>query len=128
MMLQYTAASLSSECKALAHPASVDTIPTSAGQEDHVSMCTIAARKARDIAGNVATVLAIEYMAACQAIDFRDRERLSPAGRAAYDLFRMRVPQVTHDREMMRDVDAARELIISGRLADAVSQVTGDLG
>lgn len=128
MMLQYTAASLSSECKALAHPASVDTIPTSAGQEDHVSMCTIAARKARDIAGNVATVLAIEYMAACQAIDFRDRERLSPAGRAAYDLFRMRVPQVTHDREMMRDVDVARELIISGRLADAVSQVTGDLG
>lgn len=127
MMLQYTAASLCSECKTLAHPASVDTIPTSAGQEDHVSMSTIAARKARDIASNVATVLAIEYMAACQAVSFRGSDLLSPAGRAAYDLFRADVPPVLEDREMMGDVSRARELIVSGSLARTVVGVAGKL-
>jgi histidine ammonia-lyase len=127
MMLQYTAAALCSECKTLSHPASVDTIPTSAGQEDHVSMSTIAARKARDIASNAATVLAIEYVSACQAVDFRDPDRLSPAGRAAYDLLRADVPPVKNDREMMGDVEKARHLIVSGTLLDAVSKVVGKI-
>jgi histidine ammonia-lyase len=127
MMLQYTAAALCSECKTLAHPASVDTIPTSAGQEDHVSMSTIAARKARDIAWNVATVLAIEYISACQALDLRDPGLLSPAGKAAYDLLRAGVSPVFRDREMMGDVDTARHLITSGSLVDAVGKVRGGL-
>jgi histidine ammonia-lyase len=127
MMLQYTAAALCSECKTLAHPASVDTIPTSAGQEDHVSMSTIAARKARDIASNVATVLAIEYVSACQAVDFRDPELLSPPGKAVYDLLRACVPPVLKDREMMGDVERARHLIVSGELVDAVSKVVGEV-
>ena len=127
MMLQYTAAALCSECKTLAHPASVDTIPTSAGQEDHVSMSTIAARKGRDIASNVATVLAIEYVSACQAVDFRDPELLSPPGKAAYDLLRACVPPVLKDREMMGDVERARHLIVSGELVDAVSKVVGEI-
>jgi histidine ammonia-lyase len=125
MMMQYTAASLCSECKALAHPSSVDTIPTSAGQEDHVSMSTTAARKARDIAWNVATVLAIEYVCACQALEFEDRGSLSPAGAAAYRLLRSRVPAVTFDREMAQDIAAAREFILSG---DLVATVEAEIG
>ncbi len=121
MMIQYTAASLCSECKVLAHPSSVDTIPTSAGQEDHVSMSTTAARKARDIAWNVATVLAIEYMSACQALEFRDRSGLSPSGAAAYALLRSRVRAVDADREMSADIAAARELILSGELMEAAT-------
>jgi histidine ammonia-lyase len=71
MLAQYTAASLVSENKILAHPASVDSVPTSANHEDHVSMCTIAARKARTILGNVETVLAIELLSASLALAFR---------------------------------------------------------
>ena len=120
MMVQYTAASLCSECKVLAHPSSVDTIPTSAGQEDYVSMSTTAARKARDIAWNVATVLAIEYFTACQALEFRNAELLSPSGSAAYKLLRSKVPAVDVDREMSQDIAAARDLIMSGALVEAV--------
>ena len=71
MLAQYVAAALVSENKVLAHPASVDSIPTSAGMEDHVSMGTIAARQAREILGNVTDVLAIELMAGAQGIDLR---------------------------------------------------------
>lgn len=120
MIIQYTAASLCSECKVLAHPSSVDTIPTSAGQEDHVSMCTTAARKARDIAENVGSVLAIEYLCACQALEFWNRDMLSPAGAAAYGLLRSKVPPVESDREMAGDIAAARDLIVSGALLEAV--------
>ena len=76
MLIQYTAASLVSENKVLAHPSSVDTVPTSADQEDHVSMSTIAARKARDIAENVSYVLDAEYLSACQGVEFLGKERL----------------------------------------------------
>lgn len=120
MIIQYTTASLCSECKVLAHPSSVDTIPTSAGQEDHVSMCTTAARKARDIAWNVASVLAIEYLTACQALEFWDRGMLSPAGAAAYGLLRSKVPAVENDREMAGDIAVARDLVLSGALLEAV--------
>lgn len=124
MILQYAAASLCSENKVLAHPASVDTIPTSADQEDHVSMCTIAARKARDIADNVATVLAIEYFAACQALYLRGNVGISSAGRAAYDLLWTVISPVTCDREMAPDVEAVRRLILSDILIDSVEKVT----
>jgi len=128
MLAQYTAAALASECKVLAHPAGVDTIPTSADQEDHVSMSTIAARQARDIAANVAGVLAIEYFASAQALDLRgEAHRLSPAAAAALKLLRSKVEFVSQDREMAPDIAAARELVMSGELVRMVEQVTGEL-
>ncbi len=127
MIMQYTAASLASECKVLAHPASVDTIPTSADQEDHVSMSTTAARKAREICDNVAYILAIEYLAACQGVEFRGPELLSKAGRAAYELLRSRVPALKQDREMQGDIEQAKHLIVTGALEEAVVKVIGPL-
>ncbi len=127
MLTQYTAAALASENKVLAHPASVDTIPTSANQEDHVSMGPIAARQAREIAGNVATILAIELFAAAQGIDFR-RERLGGNPRlgkgtsAAYALIRERVPFLANDAIMYRHIQAVRELVVSGELVEAVEK------
>lgn len=111
MLLQYTAAALVSENKILASPASVDSIPSSANQEDHVSMGTIAARKAREIAENVLHILAIEYLAACQAIDFLGPERLSPAGEKAYRLLRQYVPRLEEDRYLAPDIEKAATLI-----------------
>lgn len=127
MLWQYTAASLASECKVLAHPASVDTIPTSADQEDHVSMSTIAARKALDIADNVLTILAIEYVAACQAIEFRGPEKLSPGTKEAYRLLRKWVLPLEEDREMGDDMGKARQLIKEGLVQEAVEGVLGPL-
>jgi histidine ammonia-lyase len=127
MIMQYTAASLASECKSLAHPASVDTIPTSADQEDHVSMSTTAARKAREIVNNVSYILAIEYLGACQALEFRSPVLLSKAGKAAYELLRVHVPRLHEDREMHRDIQQARNLIVSGSLENAVLQVIEQL-
>ena len=94
MILQYTTASLVSENKVLAHPASVDSIPTSANVEDLVSMGTISARKAREIIKNVRFVLAIELLVACQAIDFRFKEGLSlgTETKKVYDFIRKQVP------------------------------------
>ena len=89
MIVQYTAAALVSENKVLAHPASVDSIPSSANQEDHVSMGTIAARKAGEILKNVRRVLAIELMCACQAIDLRGDKGLGVGTQAAYDCVRV---------------------------------------
>ncbi|MGI6628037.1 MAG: histidine ammonia-lyase [Bacillota bacterium] len=127
MIMQYTAASIASECKVLAHPASVDTIPTSADQEDHVSMSATAARKAREICNNVSYILALEYLAACQALEFRGPELLSPPGSAAYNLLRSRVPKLCEDREMHDDIEAARALIVSGELENGVNQVAKNL-
>ena len=127
MLIQYTAASLVSENKVLAHPSSVDTVPTSADQEDHVSMSTIAARKARDIAENVSYVLAAEYLSACQGVEFLGKERLSPAGRAAYGVLRQEIPSLEEDRPLNPDLEAARRLIVSGKLEEAVLQESGEL-
>jgi histidine ammonia-lyase len=127
MLVQYTAASLVSENKVLAHPSSVDTVPTSADQEDHVSMSTIAARKARDIARNVSYVLAAEYLSACQGMEFLSKDALSPAGRAAYMVLRREIPPIEEDRPLNPDLEAARDLIVSGKLEKAVSQISGEL-
>ncbi len=127
MLLQYTAASLVSENKVLAHPSSVDTVPTSADQEDHVSMSTTAARKARDIAKNVSYVLAAEYLSACQAVEFIDKNGLSPAAHAAYSLLREHIPALYEDRPLSQDLEHARWLIISGELEKAVTQKVGNL-
>lgn len=127
MLAQYTAAALVSENKVLSHPASVDTVPTSADQEDHVSMSTIAARKARDIARNVSYVLAVEYLSACQALEFTDKSLLSPAGKAAYTLMRNKVSALVDDRPLSRDIELAMGLIVSGELGMAVQKETGNL-
>jgi len=126
MMTQYTAASLASENKVLAHPASADTIPTSANIEDHVSMGAAAARQARQIAANVEHILALELLAAAQGIDFR-RQVLGPEARLgqgtapAYDLIRQRVPFLEQDAVMYPYIEAVRDLVASGELIKAIS-------
>ncbi len=110
MMAQYTAAALVSENKVLAHPASVDSIPTSANQEDHVSMGTIAARKCREILGNVQYVLAIEAICACQGVDFRDKEP-SPKLKDLYRVIRSKVDFLSEDKELSADFEAVVEMI-----------------
>lgn len=105
MIPQYVAAALVSENKVLAHPASVDSIPTSANQEDHVSMGTIAARKAREIVNNVYNVLAIEMLNACQALDFLDNKKMSPQTRAFYSEIRKLSKFVFEDRSLSSDIE-----------------------
>ncbi|MDD3113329.1 MAG: histidine ammonia-lyase [Candidatus Izemoplasmatales bacterium] len=97
MIVQYSAAALVSENKALSHPASVDSIPSSANQEDHVSMGTIAARKAGTILENATRVIAMEIFTACQAIDFRDPEKLGMTTKWAYGKVRRQVPFIKED-------------------------------
>jgi histidine ammonia-lyase len=111
MIAQVTAAALVSECKALAHPASVDSIPTSANKEDHVSMGPIAAMKLARIAENVANVLAIEAMCAAQAFDFHRPTRSSDVLESVHELIRSRVPHWERDRYLHSDLVAMRELL-----------------
>ena len=126
MIVQYAAAALVSENKVLAHPASVDSIPSSANQEDHVSMGTIAARKARSIIDNAQRVVAMELASACQALDLRAiqlgipgiEERLSPRTAPAYALLRAAVARLDGDRVMYPDLDAAHILVASGSVAE----------
>lgn len=127
MIVQYTAAALVSENKVLAHPASVDSIPSSANQEDHVSMGTIAARKAREILENVRRVLAIELMCACQAIDLRGDKGMGVGTRAAYDCVRAKIPYLTEDRPLYDDINLSEELITNGTLVAAVEKAAGKM-
>ena len=116
MLAQYTSASLVSECKSLAHPASVDSIASSAGQEDHVSMGMISARHAREIVTNAEVVLALEALAAAQALDLRAPLRPGPATAAAREAIRATVPFLEADRELGRDIEAVTGLVRSGAL------------
>ncbi|MBS1067796.1 histidine ammonia-lyase [Gluconobacter cerinus] len=121
MIAQVTAAALASENKTLAHPASVDSLPTSANQEDHVSMATFAARRVGDINANVRTILGIEYLAAVQGLDFLAPLASSSALTAAAALLRKHVPFFEQDRLFTPDMEMADSLIMDGLLADAVS-------
>jgi histidine ammonia-lyase len=127
MLVQYTAASLVSESKSLAHPASVDSIPSSAGQEDHVSMGMIAARHARDVVANAETVLALEALGAAQALDLRAPLEPGSATVAVKDAVRATVPFFEADREFGPDIAEATRLVRSGALADAAEAVVGAL-
>jgi histidine ammonia-lyase len=111
MLMQYTAASLVSECKTLAHPASVDSIPSSAGQEDHVSMGMTSARHLREIVTNAELVVAMEAIAAAQALDLRAPLDPAPATAAARDLIRERVAFLIEDRDLRGDVAGVTELV-----------------
>lgn len=120
MITQYAAASLVSENKVLAHPASVDSIPSSANQEDHVSMGTIAARKAREIYKNTVNVLAIELMAAAQAIDFNKQYTLGKGTEVAYQEIRQKVSQLQEDRVMYTDINLCSGLILDHTIVNKV--------
>lgn len=121
MIAQYAAAALVSENKVLAHPASVDSIPSSANQEDHVSMGTIAARKAADIVYNTSYVLAIELLCAAQALDIeKNSDKLSPAGKKVYDAVRNVVSYMDKDRVLNVDIEKVRELVMSGQLLEVI--------
>lgn len=123
MITQYAAASLVSENKILAHPASVDSIPSSANQEDHVSMGTIAARKSREILENTKRVLATELMAACQAIDFREGYTLGKGTLVAYKLVREVVDFIEKDKIMYKELEKVSNIITNGRLVKAVENL-----
>lgn len=129
MIPHYTAAALVSENKILAHPASVDSIPTSAGQEDHVSFGTVAARKARQIIDHAFHVLSIEWLCAAQGADIRGdaAQRLGDGGKIAYGFLRECVPYCEKDIAFYRDMDAAFERIVYGDLVKKVEQELGTL-
>jgi len=142
MIAQYTAAALASENKILAHPACVDSIPTSANVEDFVSMGTIAARKARQILENVRNIVAIELLCATQALDFRmgrlkiqnqnnpNSKINGKPGRgtlSAYNLMRKYVKPLKADRELDQDINNIRELIQSEKLTEEVEKTVGKL-
>jgi histidine ammonia-lyase len=122
MVAQYTAAALVSENKILAHPASVDSIPSSAGREDHVSMGVHAAHKLREVIVNSGTVLAIESLCAAQGIDVHRPLRAGPGVEATHAVIRQRVPHMHEDRPLGKDIDAVRALLTSGELERAAEQ------
>jgi histidine ammonia-lyase len=126
MIVQYSAASLVSENKVLAHPASVDSIPSSANQEDHVSMGTIAARKAKDIMENARKVIAMEILGAVQAIDLRGKKKLGVGTEAAYKVVREHTSFVDKDRIMYKDINISEEIIKQNLLVEAVEKALED--
>lgn len=111
MIVQYTAAALVSENKVLAHPASVDSIPSSANQEDHVSMGSISARKAASILDHTRKVIALEFLTATQGIDFREKMTLGQTTQKAYDYFRKEVPFLLNDAVMYPLMHQAEALL-----------------
>jgi len=127
MIVQYSAAALVSENKVLAHPASVDSIPSSANQEDHVSMGTIGARKARDILENTKKVIAMELMGACQAIDIRGKSGLGMGTEEAYRIIRDRITTLENDRIMYTDINMAEEIVQSWDIVSHVESKVGEL-
>lgn len=127
MITQYAAASMVSENKVYAHPASVDSIPSSANQEDHVSMGTTAARKALLILDNVQKVLAIEIFAACQALEFRDKEKMSQTTKAVYDLVRSCVKRIEEDVLMHDEMVKVEMLLKNNEILNRAESVFGEL-
>ena len=128
MLAQYTAAALVSENKVLSHPASVDSIPTSANQEDHVSMGTIAARKAAQVVRHAQQVIGVELVCAGQALEFHRPAVAGVGTRAAYESVRRVVPPLAADRVLAADLAAGYELVRSGELLAAVEAAVGRLG
>ena len=128
MMAQVTAAALASENKTLAHPASVDSIPTSANQEDHVSMATFAARRLHDMLENTADIVAIELLAAAQGIEFHRPKTSSPPLEKAVSALRRVSPSYTEDRALSRDVAKVAAMINAGEFCEHATSVLPSLG
>ena len=122
MMAQVTAAALASENKVLAHPASVDSIPTSGNKEDYVSMGMAAALKLRPLLANVAAILSIELLAACQALDCLAPLRSGALAEKARALVRQAVSQVTFDRPLHGDIARVGEMVSRGEFSGILSQ------
>ena len=127
MISQYTQAALVSENKILASPASVDSIPVSGNQEDHVSFGTIAARKAREIIRNTEAVVAIQLLATCQAYEFRKPVKPSPTFQAVYKLVRSVSPAITEDRAFYKDIEQVVPLIREFKVLEIAEKTIGKL-
>ncbi|MBZ0204287.1 MAG: histidine ammonia-lyase [Ignavibacteria bacterium] len=127
MIAQYTAASLVSENKVLCHPASVDSIPTSANQEDHNSLGSIAARKCFEVLNNTEKILAIEILCSCQGIDFLKPLKPGAGTRAAYTQFRKRVKHISYDVLMHEYIQSACDVIYSDTFVSNVESKSGKL-
>ena len=127
MIVQYSAASMVSESKVYCHPASVDSIPSSANQEDHVSMGTTAARKARMVLDNSQKVLAIELFCATQGIYFRGEDKLGTAGKAVYEHVRKSVQPVKEDRVMYTEMAKFDAMVKNNEIVDVVEKAIGTL-
>ena len=125
MIAHVTAAACASDNKALAHPHSVDSLPTSANQEDHVSMATNAARRLLDMIDNTATILAIELLAACQGLEFHKPLTTSPQLQIIYDKVRACVEPYVHDRYFAPDIAIIKEKILCGEFIPLTTKVTG---
>ena len=125
MIAHVTAAALASENKSLAHPASVDSLPTSANQEDHVSMATFAARRLQAMVDNTAHILGIELLAAAQGIDFLRPLHSSPVLEQVHALLRQQVPKMQQDRYLAPDIAHATALVRDGSLARLLQQIAG---
>ena len=128
MIVQYTAAALVSDNKILAHPASVDSIPTSANKEDHVSMGANGARKLMRIIENVEEVIAIELLCAAQGYDLFTNLKGGVGTKAAHDMIRTKVDYLKEDRLIANDINIVKDLLKSGKIIDAVESKTGELG
>jgi histidine ammonia-lyase len=127
MIAQYAAAALVSENKVLAHPASVDSIPTSANKEDHVSMGAFAARKCRDIVQNTEEVIAIELLCGAQAIDLFTNIKAGDGTLAAYETIRQHVDYMKEDRLLSKDIATVKALLEKGAIVKAVETAVGKL-
>jgi histidine ammonia-lyase len=129
MITQYTSAGLVAEMKVLSHPVSVDSIPTSANQEDPVSFGFYASRKACEVAKKLEYLNAIELMTQVQAMDFMEEGELkhSPVIQAVYDLVRAKVPTVEKDRHFYPDIMDINELLVSGKVIDCAEEISGKL-
>lgn len=127
MISQYTQAALVSENKILASPASVDSIPVSGNQEDHVSFGNIAARKAREIIRNTEAVVAIQLLAVCQAYEFRRPLKPSKAFQAVYELVRSVSPKITKDRAFYKDIERVVPLVRKYKILEKAESVVGTL-
>ncbi|MCT4544352.1 MAG: histidine ammonia-lyase [Vallitalea sp.] len=127
MIAQYTAASLVSENKVLAHPASVDSIPSSGNQEDHVSMGSIAARKAKDILYNTTRVIAIELLTGAQAVEFTNPNKLGKGTKIAYNIIREEVDKLQEDRIMYVDIEKVIKLVTTNKILKEVQIDVGQL-
>lgn len=124
MIAQVTSAALVAESRVLSHPASVDSIPSSAGREDHVSMGMTAALKGRQVGDFTRSCLAIEMLVAAQALDFRLPVKPGKGALAAYELIRSKVPHMDRDRELHKDIEAVSQLVDSGAIIEAVRSAT----
>lgn len=127
MIAHVTAAALASENKSLAHPASVDSLPTSANQEDHVSMATFAGRRLHEMAHNTATIVGIEALAAAQGIDFHRPLATSPLLAQVHRRLRERVAFYEKDRLFAPDIEAAKQMVLEGQLSATCKELFAEL-